>query len=456
MQKITFQKATLALIVATVFQFVAIENPLAAQAGYSNAAVGMGRGNQVKKADEIIVEEYFNYRRHALPLPKGNETVNLDLSWGSKRTTENGDAVLQIGITTARFKADEMPPVNLCIVLDRSGSMSGDRIMNTRNATKELVRRLRPQDRISVVLFDNIAEILVPSQMVKDQAAIIKLLDGVVERGGTNLNAGFQLGYKEVAAHYNEFPANKIVFLTDALANLGVTDPYEILRQTGVYQKQMNIDLTLIGVGENFDATRARALTSKGHSVHFIQDSREIQKIFIDELESLLAPIGREVSLEIEWEQELDLVQQYGYNVAPAKNKLVLPINNMNGGLTQIALLDLKLTNNNSAKVTARLVWKDAITQQPRQIAAETKIKKGKAATTTEDNADLRLNYQIAQAAQSLKDAATLYYAQNAKAAIIILKSNLNELKKLPANTDLDLVIEALEGMKNNIEAHTP
>lgn len=450
------QKLVIAVLAAAVFQTAALQNTAAAQAGYSNAAVGMGRGHQVKKADDIVVEEYFNYRRHALPLPKGNETVHLDLSWGSKTTTENGDAVLQIGITTARFKADEMPPVNLCVVLDRSGSMSGDRIRNTREATKELVRRLRPQDRLSVVLFDNVAEILVPSQLVKDQAAIIKLLDGVQERGGTNLNDGFQLGYKQVAEHYKDFPSNKIVFLTDALANLGVTDPYEMLRQAGVYQKQMQIDLTLIGVGEDFDATRARALTAKGHSVHFIQDSREIQKIFIDELESLLAPIGREVSLEIEWEEELALVQQYGYNVAPIKNKLSLPINNMNGGLTQIALLDLNLSNSNSAKVTARLVWKDAITQQPRQLDAETKIKKGKAASTTEENDDLRLNYKIAQAAQSLKDASVLYYAKSAKAAIIILKSNISELKKLPANKDLDLVIEALEGMKKNIEGQTP
>ena len=450
------QKLVIAVLAAAVFQTAALQNTVAAQGGYSNASVGMGRSNEVKKADDIVVEEYFNYRRHALPLPKGNETVHLDLSWGSKTTTENGDAVLQIGITTARFKADEMPPVNICVVLDRSGSMSGDRIRNTREATKELVRRLRPQDRISVVLFDDAAEILFPSQLVKDQAAIIKLLDGVQERGGTNLNAGFQLGYQQVAAHYKDFPSNKIVFLTDALANLGVTDPYEILRQAGVYQKQMQIDLTLIGVGEDFDATRARALTSKGHSVHFIQDSREIQKIFIDELESLLAPIGREVSLEIEWEEDLALVQQYGYNVAPVKNKLSLPINNMNGGLTQIVLLDLNLSNNNSAKVTARLVWKDAITQQPRQLDAETKIKKGKAATTTEENDDLRLNYKIAQAAQSLKDASVLYYAKSAKAAIIVLKSNISELKKLPANSDLDLVIEALEGMKKNIEWQTP
>lgn len=450
------QKLVIAVLAAAVFQTAVLQTTVAAQAGYSNAAVGMGRGNQVKKADDIVVEEYFNYRRHALPLPKGNETVHLDLSWGSKTTTESGDAVLQIGITTARFKADEMPPVNICVVLDRSGSMSGDRIRNTREATKALVRRLRPQDRLSVVLFDNVAEILVPSQLVKDQAAIIKLLDGVQERGGTNLNDGFQLGYKQVAEHYKDFPSNKIVFLTDALANLGVTDPYEILRQAGVYQKQMQIDLTLIGVGEDFDANRARALTSKGHTVHFIQDSREIQKIFIDELESLLAPIGREVSLEIEWEEELDFVQQYGYNVAPVKNKLTLPINNMNGGLTQIALLDLNLSNSNSAKVTARLVWKDAITQQPRQLDAETKIKKGKAASTTEENDDLRLNYKIAQAAQSLKDASVLYYAKSAKAAIIILKSNISELKKLPANKDLDLIIEALEGMKKNIEAQTP
>lgn len=425
------------------------------QAGYSNASVGQARHEVVRKADEIFLEEYFNYRRHGLPVPTATEKVHLDLSWGSDRTTEQGEAVLQVGISTARQKEDEMAPVNICVVLDRSGSMAGDRIRNTREATKELVNRLRPIDRLSIVLFDNQAEILLPSQLVTDKSKILKVVEQVHERGGTNLNAGLQLGYKEVAAHYADFPSNKIVFLTDAMANLGVTDPYEMLRQAGVYQKQMQIDLTLIGVGENFDAVRARALTSKGHTVHFVMDSREIKKIFIDELESLLAPIGREVSLELEWSPEMQLKEFYGYTAQANTQKIVLPLNNMNAGLTQIALLDFKLTDKRG-QVKAKLVWKDAISQQPREISLQTSIKAGHEKSTLEDNADLRLNYRIAKAAQNLQNASKLYYSQNASAALVLLDATIQQIKDLQPQDDIEPVLDALKTMKKTIEKQHP
>jgi Ca-activated chloride channel homolog len=434
---------------------------LFAQAGYSNASLGMGKSSSqyapIPQSKSIFVEEYFNYRRHALPTPTGKETVKLDMRWGSNTATKDGEALLQIGITTARLKEAEIPPVNLCVVLDRSGSMQGDRIRNTREATKELVSHLRPQDRISVVLFDNVADILVPSQLVTDKAAIIQLLDGVQERGGTNLNAGLQLGYKEVAAHYGDFGSNKIIFLTDAIANLGITDPMDMLRQAGVYQKQMQIDLTMIGVGSNFNAELSRVLTAKGHSIHFVMDSRDIKKIFIDELESLLSPIGREVELVIEWDEDLDLQYLYGYSPKTTTRQLTIPINNMNSGLTQISLANFKL-NDRKGEVRARLSWKDALSQQPLSASASATIRKGNALSIVANDTDVKINYDIAEMARAMHEAALLFEGKKHSEAEKMLSAAVKRIQAdYPTmNDDVKLVFDILNGYNTNMQNYKP
>lgn len=448
-------------IICTLALVAAAAAPIFSQAGYSNASLGMGKSSSryapIPQSKSIFVEEYFNYRRHALPTPKGSETVKLDMRWGSDATTKDGDALLQIGITTARLKEAEIPPVNLCIVLDRSGSMQGDRIRDTREATKELVSRLRPQDRVSVVLFDNTADILVPSQLVTNKAAIIQLLDGVVERGGTNLNAGLQLGYKEVAAHYGDFGANKIVFLTDAIANLGITDPMDMLREAGIYQKQMQIDLTMIGVGSDFNAELSRVLTAKGHSIHFIMDSRDIKKIFIDELESLLSPIGREVELVIEWDEDLDLQYFYGYSPKSATRQMTIPINNMNSGLTQIALADFRLKDR-KGEVRARLSWKDALSQQPLTTSASVSIKKGDAPNVTANDTDVKMNFDIAKMAKAMHEAAQLFENKKPKEAEKMLADAVAQIKAdYPTmHDDIKIVFDILNGYNTNMQNYKP
>lgn len=415
--------------------------------------------NQViPRPEAIFPEEYFNYRRHDIPLPSTQETVHLDSRLGSQKTDAQGNAVLQIGLTTHRANDQNIVPLNLCIVLDRSGSMDGARIQNTREATKALIQRLRPQDRLSVVLFDDRAEVLVASQLVTNPMQLAQEIDKAIPRGGTNLNAGFQLGYQQVADHYNQKGSNKVIFLTDALANLGVTDPTDILRQAGVYRQQYQIDFALIGVGASFNADLARVLTSGGHSIHFLSDGDDIKKVFIDELESLLSPIGREVVVELEWDASLQLRHFYGYKPTVGSQRISLPINNMNSGLTQVLLADFQLIGQKSGTVHTTLTWKDAITQQPLSLTTETIIRAGNAATPLADDSEVALNYTIAQLAESLQAAATLFYQGKEGDAARLLKNTLQQAKQQypTAHADLRFMTDLVEGFKTNIEQYKP
>ena len=95
----------------------------------------------------------------------------------------------------------ERPASCVQVVLDRSGSMGfGDRIATARSALLELVDRLDPRDSFGLVAFDNVVEVVVPAGPLVDKPAVKAAIEGVCERGGTNLSAGLLRGVQEVTA----------------------------------------------------------------------------------------------------------------------------------------------------------------------------------------------------------------------------------------------------------------
>jgi Ca-activated chloride channel family protein len=105
----------------------------------------------------IRVEEYINYHRHRLPLPKKGSRVHLDLQ---QMKLENGKTVVQVGLTTPRaLENDKIPPMNMVLVIDRSGSMGGDRIANVKKAIGEMIEQFRELDNVTIVGFSNTATV---------------------------------------------------------------------------------------------------------------------------------------------------------------------------------------------------------------------------------------------------------------------------------------------------------
>ena len=88
-------------------------------------------------------------------------------------------------------------PLNLCLVLDRSGSMAGQKIANLRQAVSLVIDQLGPMDILSIVLFDDRAEVLVPAAPVTDKNALKAKVRSITARGGTEMSKGMQLGIQE-------------------------------------------------------------------------------------------------------------------------------------------------------------------------------------------------------------------------------------------------------------------
>lgn len=338
-----------------VFLICAAHIGASAQGGTSSASFSYSRGSaglSLPPAHRIVVEEFVNYHRHNLPLPAAGEAVALDVRWGSEQLyLAEPQAILQIGITTAPVasrKRDSLRPANLTLVIDKSGSMSGEKIFKVQEALITMVQQLRATDLLSIVVFDQEARVLLPTQPLTDKIGVSQLIQTIMAGGGTEIYKGLMLGYEQARKSYHKNFTNRVVLLTD-----GISDPRTILQDSLQFNK-MGIDLATIGVGLDVNEEMLRALAKQGRGLfHFIADPKDIKKVFIKELESLLSPVARNPRLEISYDESLMLAHHYGYEPQQRGNTITINLDDMNNGLTQVVMLKFKLKP--GAPVKARI-----------------------------------------------------------------------------------------------------
>src|SRR5206468_7602583 len=140
--------------------------------------------------------------------------------------------------------------VNLAVVLDRSGSMAGEKLENARRAAHELVDRLNEKDRLAFVTFGSNVTPLFPSTPCSGEAKaqMHRAIDKIYDMGGTNLSGGLEAGLREVKAHAGEYPVNRVVLISDGEANEGVTS-HEGLVAISRHALRSGVSVTALGVG---------------------------------------------------------------------------------------------------------------------------------------------------------------------------------------------------------------
>jgi VWA domain-containing protein len=119
--------------------------------------------------EEIAVEEFVNYHKHRLPLPKVGQAVAMDTRWGNFEVSRSQrEAILQIGFTTAEVnERTDLRPLNLVFVIDKSGSMAdSDKMSRVKDGLRTMVGKMRPDDIVSIVTFDTTAQVLYPARPI--------------------------------------------------------------------------------------------------------------------------------------------------------------------------------------------------------------------------------------------------------------------------------------------------
>ena len=269
-----------------------------------------GRGVIIPPSD-IHVESYISQIDYTYPDPETDLGINL-YSGHRQLSTAGQEEIIQIGIQGRRLDFADLPPMNLCFVIDKSGSMAAqDKMGWVREAFYVFIERVRDKDYVALVVFDSDSRVLFPSTQISSQqkrTAFREAVEKIEPGGGTNLVAGLKLGYQQVLSNYRSEYTNRVLFLTD-----GVGESEGILEMAETY-KQMEINVSTVGVGKDFDTNLMVDLArTGGGSSRFISDRNEMEKTFGTELDRMLVPIARNLDMKLEVPPDIEILQTWGY-----------------------------------------------------------------------------------------------------------------------------------------------
>ena len=190
-------------------------------------------------------------------------------------------------------------PLNLAVVLDKSGSMTGAKLEKTKQAARQLVDRLTPDDVFSLVIFSDEAQVLVPAQKVEDKEALKEKIEGIEAGGSTALYSGVRTGARQIQEYFSSQRINRVILLSDGLANVGPSSTHD-LRHLGRELAGSGISVTTIGVGDDYNEDLMAGLAEASDAnYYYVQDTEKLPEIFAKELGELLAVAAREIRIEI-------------------------------------------------------------------------------------------------------------------------------------------------------------
>jgi Ca-activated chloride channel family protein len=225
----------------------------------------------------------------------------------------DGASTLDLLITVrspeqAAASKKQRPPLNLALVIDRSGSMAGRKLSNARKAARFLAGELTTRDRLAIVAFDDEAQVVVPSTPVTDPQPFIAAINTIHSGSSTALFDGWLSGAMQVAEHLDPTQLNRVLLLSDGQANQGLANQKAIAAKVAGLTAR-GISTSSFGLGDGFDEDLMGAIASSGDgTLAFIESPAQLADLYTSELQGLASTHGKRVSIGIRTKNGAELL----------------------------------------------------------------------------------------------------------------------------------------------------
>ena len=254
-------------------------------------------------ADAVRVEEMLNYFDYGHPAPASREVpfkVTTELApapWNPARQ------LLMVGIKGYDIDKTELPPANLVLLVDTSGSMDAPaKLPLLKRAFAQLVPQLRAKDRVSIVAYAGHAGLVLPPTPGNRHGEILAALEGLHAAGSTNGGEGLRLAYAMARQGHVEGGVNRILLATDGDFNVGITDRNALLTLVAD-QRRSGIALSTLGFGSgNYNDAMAERLADAGNGQHlYIDTLDEARRVLVQQMQATLLTIANDVKVQLEF-----------------------------------------------------------------------------------------------------------------------------------------------------------
>lgn len=213
------------------------------------------------------------------------------------------EVIVQVEVEARKNDDGRRSPMNLAIVLDRSGSMEGAKLEKARQAAAMAVDKLNDDDFFSLVTYDSDTDLLIPPERVggRDHREDIKARIHRIQAGGsTALHAGVVLGAKQIRRFFEKERVNRVILLSDGLANVGPSSTSDLAR-LGRELRNDGISVSTVGLGDDYNEDLMTALAEASNAnYYYVKDAEKLPGIFAQELGAARSLLARSIVIRLQ------------------------------------------------------------------------------------------------------------------------------------------------------------
>ena len=381
----------------------------------------------------------------------------------------NGEMFLAVDFAAAAQKVAERPPMSLALVIDRSGSMSGEKLEQAKQAAIGMVERLTVRDRVAVVQYDDAAQVLLPSITLDamGKARARATIERIVEGGGTNLHDGMALGRDEVLRAPLSGALQRVILLSDGNANAGIVDQ-PTLSQVASQASERGVRITTVGLGLDYNEDLMEALAEHGRGqYYYVQNAGELQAVFAGEFRNLQATVATNAEIRLAPACDgVDILEVYGYNTTQEGNELVVRMADIIGGDERKLVARLRapagvLGTMNAVRVTMN--YSDAKTgaQRSAAIVVGAEISSDAAAVERSASTEVVKAAMEVESARAIREAAQAYQQGDVARAGMINRKWRDEAAKKASHYNVPaaeaaVMLDGLDKQDADMKAYSP
>jgi Ca-activated chloride channel family protein len=300
----------------------------------------------------------------------GGKALMVDIVPGRRATMANGPAreqfLLELRAGTEGV-GGVRTPLNLGLVIDRSGSMEGPPLDFVKQACMQLVDMLSPDDVLSIVTFEQMVDVLMPPQRVTNRQMIKDGISRIVPGNTTNLHEGMRVGFSQVIAGEQPGRATRMVVLTDGDPTEGIKDFQQIVAHTAEI-KSRGVTCTFLGFGPDYNEELLAAMAKRsGGNYYYIPRPEMIPEVFRLEMDKLMTTLARNLRFNIKLAR---WVTMRGPEHADS-GEVEISMADMERGSTLQQVIDLEFANHplgHYRVAGGKLSYDDAVTGQSETV----------------------------------------------------------------------------------------
>ena len=377
------------------------------------------------------------------------QTVELDVSVTNSWlfADESQKTYLKVGLTGFELAdTEERAPSNIAIVLDRSGSMEGDKIEKAIEAAMLAVDILDEKDILSIITYSDSVEVLLPATKVTDKLSIKRKIAGIYADGSTALFAGVSKGADELQKFYDKNSVNRVILLSDGLANVGPESP-AALGELGSSLRRIGISVTTIGLGLGYNEDLMVRLAQNSDGNHaFVENSRDLARIFEYEFGDILSVVAQDVHIEIQCREGVHPVRILGREADVIGNRVYTSLNQLYSRQEKYLLLEVEVdpfSEDESIQIAdVQMSYSNMVTRKKETLEGSGFIRFTKSREVVEENVDKESMISVVTqiAAEKSEEALRLRDEGNIEEAQAVLSAGsdyLNEQAELLAAPEL-------------------